>query len=155
MHCCVPVRKQPSHHSGHADSRAAVLLARLGLAVEEHGIAHRPLAPVYGGPSLVSVNPANGRALATVATTTDDDFDAVVAAAVEAARSWRDTPAPVRGNAVRRYAAHHTEMLRVLVRTDGFEYAGEVFPSLSAVAKRITGSHCNGFLFFKLTGGDS
>ena len=42
------------------------------------------------------------------------------------------------------------EVLQVLVRADGFEYDGEVFTSLSAVAKRITGSHCNGYLFFRL-----
>ena len=33
----------------------------------------------------------------------------------------------------------------------GFEYDGEVFKSLSAVAKAISGSHCNGYLFFGLT----
>lgn len=38
----------------------------------------------------------------------------------------------------------------VAVRADGFEYDGEWFPSLSAVARRITGSHCNGFRFFQL-----
>ena len=36
------------------------------------------------------------------------------------------------------------------VRGDGFEYEGDVFKSLSAVAKKITGSHCNGYLFFRL-----
>ncbi len=47
------------------------------------------------------------------------------------------------------------ETLQVTVLTDGFEYDGEVYGSLSAVAKAITGSHCNGFLFFRLnsTGG--
>ena len=40
--------------------------------------------------------------------------------------------------------------LQVTVRADGFEYEGDVFKSLSAVAKTITGSHCNGFLFFRL-----
>lgn len=43
------------------------------------------------------------------------------------------------------------QRVQVLVRNDGFEYEGEVFTSLSAVAKQITGSHCNGFLFFRLT----
>ncbi|MFM8727165.1 MAG: DUF2924 domain-containing protein, partial [Planctomycetaceae bacterium] len=32
----------------------------------------------------------------------------------------------------------------------GFEYAGQTFRSLSAVAKSVTGTHINGFLFFKL-----
>ena len=41
--------------------------------------------------------------------------------------------------------------LQVKVRADGFEYEGELHASLSAVAKVITGSHCNGFHFFKLT----
>ncbi len=48
------------------------------------------------------------------------------------------------------------EVLQVKVLTQGFEYGGDVFPSLSAVAKAITGSHCNGYLFFRLgqKGGD-
>ena len=33
----------------------------------------------------------------------------------------------------------------------GFEYDGEVYRSLSAVAKAVTGSHWNGHLFFGLT----
>ncbi len=31
----------------------------------------------------------------------------------------------------------------------GFEYEEEIYKSLSAVAKQITGSHCNGYLFFR------
>jgi len=38
----------------------------------------------------------------------------------------------------------------VVVRDDGFEYDGQVFRSLSAIAKMITGSHWNGLLFFKI-----
>lgn len=38
----------------------------------------------------------------------------------------------------------------VTVLPDGFEYAGETYRSLSGVAKAITGTHCNGFLFFRL-----
>jgi Protein of unknown function (DUF2924) len=40
--------------------------------------------------------------------------------------------------------------VQVKVLADGFEYEGEVYPSLSAVAKAATGSHCNGFHFFRL-----
>jgi hypothetical protein len=43
-------------------------------------------------------------------------------------------------------------MIRVLVLGNGsFEFEGEAFKSLSAVAKRVSGSHTNGFLFFGLT----
>ena len=40
--------------------------------------------------------------------------------------------------------------LQVRVLPHGFEYKGDIFKSLSAVAKQITGSHCNGYLFFRL-----
>jgi hypothetical protein len=41
------------------------------------------------------------------------------------------------------------QLVQVQVLTDGFAYAGRVYASLSAVAKAITGSHTNGFLFFR------
>ena len=39
----------------------------------------------------------------------------------------------------------------VRVVEKGFEYEGQIYESLSAVAKAITGSHWNGRLFFGLT----
>ena len=103
---------------GDLDSRAAPVLARLGLIVDEHGVAYRPLARTCQGPSLVSFNPANGRALGAVSTTTHAEVDALLDTAADAARAWRDTPAPVRGNAVRRYAEvlrEHKDALGTLV----------------------------------------
>jgi hypothetical protein len=41
-------------------------------------------------------------------------------------------------------------VVQVQVLPNGFEYAGEVFKSLSAVAKAVTGQHVNGFAFFRL-----
>jgi hypothetical protein len=43
------------------------------------------------------------------------------------------------------------QLIQVQVLTDGFAYAGRIYPSLSAVAKTITGSHTNGFHFFRNT----
>jgi hypothetical protein len=42
--------------------------------------------------------------------------------------------------------------LKVKVLPDGFAYQGKSYDSLSALAKAITGSHCNGFHFFRLAG---
>jgi len=50
---------------------------------------------------------------------------------------------------IRRYKGR---MLQVVVLTDGFEFEGRRYPSLSAVAKAITGSHINGYRFFRLEG---
>lgn len=44
------------------------------------------------------------------------------------------------------------ETVQVKVLGSGFEFEGETYKSLSAVAKKITGQHVNGFLFFRLGG---
>ena len=43
------------------------------------------------------------------------------------------------------------QLVQIQVLTEGFAYGGRVYASLSAVAKAITGSHCNGYLFFRNT----
>jgi hypothetical protein len=40
--------------------------------------------------------------------------------------------------------------VQVRVLEHGFVHRGTIYPSLSAVAKAITGSHCSGYLFFRL-----
>jgi hypothetical protein len=42
------------------------------------------------------------------------------------------------------------QSLQAMVLAKGFEFEGEVFKSLSAVAKAITGQHCSGYYFFRL-----
>jgi len=41
------------------------------------------------------------------------------------------------------------QLIQVQVLSEGFAYAGRIHPSLNAVAKTITGSHTNGYLFFR------
>jgi hypothetical protein len=54
---------------------------------------------------------------------------------------------PLPGTILTRWYKGQT--LKVQVLRHGFEYAGQVHKSLSAVAKAITGSHTSGFLFFR------
>lgn len=61
-----------------------------------------------------------------------------------------DTRLPMPGQEIVREYKGRTLLVRVL--TNGFEFEGEVYKSLSAVAKAITGQHCNGYLFFRLRG---
>lgn len=57
---------------------------------------------------------------------------------------------PIAGTVLtRKYRGRQVE---VKVLPQGFEYEGNVYRSLSAVAKAVTGSHWNGHLFFGLTG---
>jgi len=61
----------------------------------------------------------------------------------------RDPRIPPAGSAIVR--SYKGKKLRVLVLDgEGFEYEGQRYDTLSAVAKHITGSHINGFRFFGL-----
>jgi hypothetical protein len=66
-------------------------------------------------------------------------------------RERQDDRLPPPGTVLTRKYKGGTVQVKVLA--SGFEYDGEVYGSLSAVAKAVTGSHCNGFLFFGLTKG--
>ena len=59
-----------------------------------------------------------------------------------------DNRLPPPGSVITR--SYKGDNLQVKVLADGFEFEGERFASLSAVAKKITGQHLNGYLFFKL-----
>ncbi|GIX04598.1 MAG: hypothetical protein KatS3mg114_0467 [Planctomycetaceae bacterium] len=62
----------------------------------------------------------------------------------------QDRRLPPPGNWIERNYKGRT--IRVLVVADGFEYEGQRYKTLSAIAKAVTGSHMNGFLFFRLWG---
>jgi len=70
-------------------------------------------------------------------------------AAPKPERAQLDRRLPPPGSVLTR--PYKGDVLQVLVRADGFEFEGNTYCSLSAVAKAITGSHCNGFWFFRLT----
>jgi hypothetical protein len=104
-------------------------------------------AGVYGGLSERAVALADGLAR---------DFDVRATAPrgrsasepAPASAPQRDGRLPLPGRAiVRRYKG---ETLRVTVLADGFEFKGERYGSLSAIAKAVTGSHMNGYRFFGL-----
>ena len=57
---------------------------------------------------------------------------------------------PMPGTVLRR--DYKGRIILVTVLDKGFEFEGESFRSLSAIAKHVTGAHWNGRLFFGLTG---
>ena len=60
----------------------------------------------------------------------------------------RDERLPIPGTRLKRVFKGHEYSVTVL--SNGFEYNGAVYRSLSAVAHAITGSHWNGYHFFGL-----
>jgi hypothetical protein len=68
--------------------------------------------------------------------------------ATSAFRVEADDRLPMAGTLLTRRYKGRTIQVRVLER--GFEFDGDVYRSLSAVAKAVTGSHWNGRLFFDM-----
>ena len=67
---------------------------------------------------------------------------------ISAIRITQDTRLPMPGAIITRQ--YKGEMIEVRVLPKGFEYEGEIYRTLSAVARRITGSQWNGYHFFRL-----
>jgi len=72
---------------------------------------------------------------------------AVAGAPPVAPSGTADSRLPMPGTILTREYKGHT--LQVEVLSEGFAYAGQTYKSLSAVARAITGAHCNGFWFFR------
>ncbi len=62
----------------------------------------------------------------------------------------RDPRLPPSGDIL--HKTYKGQSLIVKVRDNDFEFNGEIYGTLSAIAKAISGSHVNGFTFFKLLG---
>ena len=80
------------------------------------------------GVLIESVNPASGQRLAQIRGTTAADYEHVLACAVEAAGTWRRTPAPKRGEIVRLLGAElrlHKDALGSLVSLENGKIKAE------------------------------
>ncbi len=63
-------------------------------------------------------------------------------------RTSTDGRLPMPGAVIQR--RYKGQMIRVRVLPNGFEFEGESYRSLTAIAEKVTGSHWNGPLFFRL-----
>lgn len=62
----------------------------------------------------------------------------------------RDRRLPLTGTLLAREYNGQSVVVKVL--DEGFEYEGRRYKSLSAIAREVTGTKWNGFLFFSLAG---
>jgi hypothetical protein len=73
----------------------------------------------------------------------------VAAASVDRSRAQRDWRLPAAGMFLTRRFGGHDIVVKVLEQ--GFEYQSRSYRSLSAIAREVTGTRWNGYLFFRLT----
>src|SRR6266699_1116019 len=76
------------------------LLEKLGLGDDNAGVFDGEWRG--GGTKIDKISPIDGRRLASVRTASEDDYNKAITRAQEAFSTWRVTPAPVRGETVRR-----------------------------------------------------
>ena len=109
-------------------------------ADDEGGLSEQAIlrATVLAGESLLRVTPPRPK---------KQKKDVPDTAPASAPTNW-DVRIPPPGQIIERH--YKGKLLCVVVLTDGFEFEGERYKSLTSVARAITGSHCNGFYFFKL-----
>ena len=99
------------------------ILARLGIEPVQSGAYASGFgwAPVDGRQTFDAVCPADGKLSARIAGATAADYEAIVASAQQAHLRWRTTPAPRRGEVVRRIAElieENFESLRAAIILD-------------------------------------
>ncbi|MCB2199963.1 aldehyde dehydrogenase family protein [bacterium] len=78
-------------------------LKELGIQDVNPGACYGPDGWITGDDreELVSLNPATGQPIATIKQANEDDYEAVMAKATEAFKTFRTVPAPVRGDMIR------------------------------------------------------
>jgi aldehyde dehydrogenase (NAD+) len=97
--------------------RVAQVLEKLGLAESNAGTSTGQNH--FGtGPYLESFSPVDGSFIGKISTTTREEYDQVISQAQQAFSTWRNTPAPLRGEIVRQFGnklREHKEALGTLV----------------------------------------
>ena len=77
------------------------VLANLGIRDENPGVFCGEWRG--GGSKIDKISPIDGRRLASVLTASDADYESTITRAQEAFSTWRVTPAPLRGETVRKF----------------------------------------------------
>src|SRR4051794_39519476 len=106
------------------------LLKRLGVAPVNPGACHERWIDEPGTEELKSINPSTGRPLARVKLAGRAAYEEVIDHAVAAFKGWRTTPAPRRGEVVRRIGealrAHKADLgLLITLETGKIRTEGE------------------------------
>ncbi len=104
-------------------TQSTVLTERVRVALEACGVD----STVYGTDHS-AFSPLTGEEIAQLRTHGPDEVEAAIAKADEAFKTWRDVPAPVRGNLVKRWGellTEHKEDLAVIVQAEAGKITSE------------------------------
>ncbi|MCH2197290.1 MAG: aldehyde dehydrogenase family protein [Flavobacteriales bacterium] len=112
------------------------ILSDLGIQEQNHGTSTG--SDHFGnGPSITSYTPVDGSAIASVSTTTKEDYEKVIATATSAYAHWRNIPAPKRGEIVRQYGEALREKKEALGALVSYEMGKSYQEGLGEVQEMI------------------
>ncbi len=95
-------------------------LEQLGIKPENAGTS-TGLEAHAGGPMIESYSPVDGRLIAKVSQTTEQEYEQVISKAQEAFKVWRKWPAPQRGEIIRQYGQALRDNKEALGRLVSYE----------------------------------
>ncbi|MEL7163013.1 MAG: aldehyde dehydrogenase family protein, partial [Bacteroidota bacterium] len=96
-------------------------LQELGLAADNDGTSTGRDSHHNPAQHLTSLSPVDGREIGRVSVTTKEQYESVIASAQEAFQTWRNMPAPQRGEIVRQYGDALREHKDALGRLVSYE----------------------------------
>ncbi|MCC5915965.1 MAG: aldehyde dehydrogenase family protein [Cryomorphaceae bacterium] len=112
------------------------IFTSLNLKLNNHGTAIG--GEFWGsGSAIESHSPVDGKKLGEISTTTEDDYQKVIAAAQEAFAVWRTTPAPARGEVVRKFGDRLREKKSALGALVSYEMGKSLQEGLGEVQEMI------------------
>lgn len=89
------------------------------------------------GEEIVSFSPADGKIIAAVKTTTQEDYEKVITTATAAFKTWKLTPAPQRGEVVRQFGEELRRLKEPLGKLVSYEMGKSYQEGLGEVQEMI------------------
>jgi len=111
-------------------------LKTLGLVARNHGVS-TGMNHFGSGPEIESYSPVDGELIATVTSTTREDYERVIERAGHAFEEWRLMPAPQRGEIVRQFGNKLREYKEPLGKLVSYEMGKSFQEGLGEVQEMI------------------
>ncbi|NIG56335.1 aldehyde dehydrogenase family protein [Chitinophaga sp. Cy-1792] len=113
------------------------MLKEFGISGKQSGVSTGQHWLPGGGPDITSWSPVDNNVIATVKSASKEDYDAIVVTAHEAFKTWRQWPAPRRGEIVRQIGEALRKYKHDLGRLVSYEMGKSLQEGLGEVQEMI------------------
>ena len=118
--------------------KTTILKTLKSLGVNEVNLGTSTGQDFFGkGEAISSFSPVDGALIGKVTTTTKEDYETVISRAQEAFKTWKTTPAPLRGEIVRQFGDKLRELKQPLGELVSYEMGKSLQEGLGEVQEMI------------------